>query len=398
MALGTIVPTTELEAINDMLASVGTLPVTSLEAPVAADVETAVNLIRRVMKDVQAHGWHFNTDRGVVLPLDEPEEEEDEDPQTITIPDGVLRLKKSRTVAQRGMDIAHRHEKLWDRVNNTDLFEGPVTVDIVRALDFESMPESARSLVVRKAGREFQEKTLGSSELSAFSKEAIDLAMAELVDAEGLLEDTDFIENFPDQQLAWKVVNDVSVEVQSRGWKFNTRINVPVEAAFALDDEDEPIEDGPMFLSVPEGTLVAKSANTSQMAGWDLAHRGSHMFDVQRDSFDFSPEALSGWTSLPNGKAYLDIIMFVEFEDLPIVAQTYIKIRASRQLQNQKNPTQPEKAGYTQEDEARALKTLRSAEGSAENYNMLRNASVARGVLDRHAVYGSGSMRRWARP
>jgi hypothetical protein len=359
MAINSLTPTTELEAVNAMLAINGVSPIEQedLDAdPIErADVEMAVNLIRLVAKDVQSKGWHFNTDRLVTLTPTAG---------NIAVPSDALRVKKSRTEEQRDMDIAHRHGNLWDRVNNTATFSDPVQVDIVRALDFEDMPETARRYVFIVAGRRFQEQTIGNTELSGFGQKDEDTAYANLIDAEGLLEDTDYLENFPDQQMVNKVLRDVSRKVQSEGWKFNIRRNVEIEP----NDDDE--------LVLPENTLVAKKAATAAMARTvDMAHRGGLMYNVSEDTTTFDPEAL------PEGKAYLDLFVYLELDELPATALDYIKIKAGRQIQAQRNPTQPPAHGYTDQDEAEARRNLVNAEGLPEEFNIFRNMDVARAVF-----------------
>jgi hypothetical protein len=59
-----LVATTELEAVNAMLASIGEAPIASLDSATAADVQTAISLLRNTTREVQARGWRFNTEFG----------------------------------------------------------------------------------------------------------------------------------------------------------------------------------------------------------------------------------------------------------------------------------------------------------------------------------------------
>lgn len=370
MAIDNLVPTTELEAVNAMLAILGESPVVQAdidaEPPEDADVEMALNVIRLYCKSVQSKGWHFNTDRLVTLSPDID--------GNIDVPEDALRIKKSLTEAQRDMDIAHRHGQLWDRVNNTDEFEDDVQVDIVRALDFEEMPETARAYVVILAGRRLQEQSIGNSELSGFGEKDEQAALINLTDAEGLLEDTDYLENFPDQQMVNKILRDVSREVQMQGWKFNLRRNVGIEP----NDDDEIV--------VPEGTLVARKADIASMQVFDIAHRGERMYNVKDDSYTFDASLMQ------DGTAYLDIITYLELDELPEVALKYIRIKAARQIQAQRNPSQPPQNGYTDKDEFDARKALVNAEGVSEDFNIFRNMDAAR-VIFRNNVFGRGRLR-----
>ena len=60
--MSTVIRTTELEAVNYMLLSIGESPVSSLTGTSTADVSIAKEIINRVSTDVQAQGWSWNTD------------------------------------------------------------------------------------------------------------------------------------------------------------------------------------------------------------------------------------------------------------------------------------------------------------------------------------------------
>ena len=63
---------TELQAINQMLAAVGQIPVTSIDTdsnqnPTNPDVAMAMETLRQVSKEVQAEGWDFNKEYNVKI-------------------------------------------------------------------------------------------------------------------------------------------------------------------------------------------------------------------------------------------------------------------------------------------------------------------------------------------
>lgn len=368
MAINSLAPTTELEAVNAMLATTGDTPVTVLTPGLRADVDFALNTVKLVSKSVQAKGWLFNTDRETyLLPAGD---------NTITLDTNVMKVTKSLIDINRDVDYSFRSGKLWDRVNNTNIFVDEVIVDLTRALDFTDMPETARALVFIIAGRRYQQQTLGNVELSGFGAEDEKLALAALVEAEGLLESTDYLLNFPDQRMVNMVLRDVSKEVQSEGWKFNTRLNVS-----AAPDSDKHI-------LLEETWLTAHQAAISQNNCLDTAQRGTLMYDVRNDTDEFTT------TTLPSGILYLDIVEYLELDELPPVALKYIKIKAARQLQASRTTTQPQANGYTDQDEALARRNLLHAEGRAESFNMGRSMAVARVTAFRKDLFGRGRLRR----
>ncbi len=368
MAIDSLAPTTELEAVNAILATTGDTPVTALTPGLRADVDFALSVVRLVSKSVQGKGWLFNTDREVELTpaID----------NTITLDDNVMKVAKSLIEDNRELNFSYRAGKLWDRVNNTDQFTDSAIVDITRALDFEDIPEAARTLIFIMAGRRYQQQTLGNVELSGFGAEDEARALAALVEAEGLLENTDYLLNFPDQRTANLVLQQVSKEVQSEGWKFNTRLNV----ATGFDGDG-------LILLDPEW-LTAKQSIIAENNCLDTAQRGLGMYDVLNDTDVFTTE------TLPSGVLYLDVVEFLALEDLPPVALAYIKLKAARQLQASRNPTQPQANGYTDQDEALARRALVRAEGRKESFNMRRSMSVARVTAFRKDHFGGGRLRR----
>lgn len=56
----TLTPLTELEAVNEILASIGESPVNTIENPTNVDVINCLRILRNVNRRVQSKGWTFN--------------------------------------------------------------------------------------------------------------------------------------------------------------------------------------------------------------------------------------------------------------------------------------------------------------------------------------------------
>lgn len=110
---------TELEAVNEMLMSIGQAPVNTLNVTGIRDVNVARALLAKVSRRVQSRGWNFNTDDAYVLSPDVDD--------IILIPSGALKV-----IPQVGNQYTtRRHEKglaLYDRDNMTFKFAGAATV------------------------------------------------------------------------------------------------------------------------------------------------------------------------------------------------------------------------------------------------------------------------------
>ena len=62
--------TTELEAVNTILSTIGEAPLSSLTGSLPVDGTTAKNVLSEINREVQSAGWHFNTHYKVDLSRD----------------------------------------------------------------------------------------------------------------------------------------------------------------------------------------------------------------------------------------------------------------------------------------------------------------------------------------
>lgn len=154
-----ISPTTELEAINTMLSTIGEAPISTVEDSGVIDAVMARQILRTVDREVQARGWHWNTDKGYPLTPNQHGECE--------LPNGVLRC--DTVIPDDQIDVVVRGKRLYDRRNHTYQINKVVRVDVVTQLPFDELPEAARQYITIRAARVFQERVLGSIELSRFS-------------------------------------------------------------------------------------------------------------------------------------------------------------------------------------------------------------------------------------
>ncbi|WP_421276151.1 hypothetical protein [Aeromonas veronii] len=146
-----ITPTTELEAVNEILSSIGESPVNSLESGLD-DANMALQVLRSVSRAVQSMGWYFNREFGFKLSAD--------DKGVVYVPENTLRLDSNRT------DFMLRAGKIYDANNHTYTLNRGVCVDLVLGLDFEELPEVARCYITLKSARVFQQRTVGSQSLA----------------------------------------------------------------------------------------------------------------------------------------------------------------------------------------------------------------------------------------
>jgi hypothetical protein len=181
-------PTTELEAVNQMLAGIGESPISNLANSGIADAAIARQTLRNVSREVQSKGWHWNTDRGRTL--------------TPSIPDGFLLVPlntmKADTVGiDARVNVVLRGSKLYDVEKHTYTFTEPVKVDIVSFLAFDELPEPARNLITLRAVRRFQMNSVGSTELETPQRRDEIMAMADLMHDEAESADYNLLDHYP---------------------------------------------------------------------------------------------------------------------------------------------------------------------------------------------------------
>lgn len=152
--------TTELDAVNIMLSTIGEAPINSLAAVSGvADAVTAHNILNEVAIQVQEEGWHFNVETNFVLTPAYPSKE-------IFVPDNCIEVDAEDV----NIDVAMRGNRLYDRTNHTYQFEKDIKCSIVLLLPFEELPQAARHYITIRSARVLQQRVVGSQVLGAFTE------------------------------------------------------------------------------------------------------------------------------------------------------------------------------------------------------------------------------------
>ena len=157
-----VAATTELEAINIMLAAIGEAPINSLTDTLPVDARTAQNTLTEVNKEVQSEGWSFNTEIDVTLTRDGSNQ--------INLPINVLRVDPN--IHQHPtIDPIQRGLKLYDRQNNKYEFDEDLICTVVYYRDFVELTEQARRYINIKAARIFVDRLIGDQGLRTYTQE-----------------------------------------------------------------------------------------------------------------------------------------------------------------------------------------------------------------------------------
>ncbi len=166
MPIPTTNATQELPAVNEILASVGQAPVTTLDQT-NPDVAIAYDTLLRVSREIQAEGWSFNTEYNYKTTTDENRE--------FVIPNNMLQvdLSTSTTSSNRvatvnsNKDVVRRDGKLYDKNKDkewtllTDEAGGTIYLDIVWLFDWIDLPVPIQDYIVSRAATLVSSRIVG---------------------------------------------------------------------------------------------------------------------------------------------------------------------------------------------------------------------------------------------
>ena len=143
----------ELPAVNEILASVGQAPVTTLDQT-NPDVAIAYDTLINVSREVQAEGWTFNTEYDYLFSPDSNKH--------IQIPNNILQL--DLTDDYRYQDSIRRDGKLYDKVNHTYEWEHEVRCDVVWFFDWVDLPKPIQDYIVARAATIVSSRIVGDGQ------------------------------------------------------------------------------------------------------------------------------------------------------------------------------------------------------------------------------------------
>ena len=168
-----VAATTELECINIMLAAIGEAPINTLTGTLPVDAVTAQKTLAEINKDVQNEGWSFNQEFNVKLTRDSNNQ----------IALGTDMLKVDANVFDHPtIDVIQRGLKMYDRKNNTYVFDTDLTCNVTYFRNFDEIPESARRYINIRAARVFVDRLVGDDGLRTYTAQDEARARANLME------------------------------------------------------------------------------------------------------------------------------------------------------------------------------------------------------------------------
>ena len=152
--------TQELPAVNEILASVGQAPVTTLDQT-NPDVAIAYDTLLQVSREVQAEGWTFNTEHEYETTTDSNKE--------YVIPNNMLQVDLNNydnTYSTK--NVVRRNGKLYDKYNHTyeitDDASEEIKLDIVWFFDWVDLPVPIQDYIVSRAAAIVSSRIVGDSQ------------------------------------------------------------------------------------------------------------------------------------------------------------------------------------------------------------------------------------------
>ena len=170
--------TSELEAVNTILSTIGESPLNTLSGSLPVDGTIAKNVLSEVSREVQSQGWHFNTHYKVTLSRDTDNK--------IPLATNIVRVEVDpRRYSKVSYDIVQRNNFLYNLAKNEETFDTNFKdATAVYLLPFDEIPEQAKRYITIRSARIFHDRTLGANTIHKFSQEDEAKALSILKQAE----------------------------------------------------------------------------------------------------------------------------------------------------------------------------------------------------------------------
>lgn len=168
----------ELDAVNQIIGTIGESPVNSLENLANVDAINALRILRNVSRQEQARGWSFNIIPSHTLNPDQY--------------NGKIRWNSSFLSLKglNGEKLVHFGDFVKDLANDKIVFTSSITAEAILYIPFEELPEQMRSYIVAKSSYIFQASYFGDDSLTKVIQTQIQDAWQQLMEFE--LENNDY--------------------------------------------------------------------------------------------------------------------------------------------------------------------------------------------------------------
>ena len=182
MASTTTDTETELSAVNAILGAIGQSPVSSIDKT-NPEIGFIYNILRDSNVDLQAEGWHFNTERHVNY---KPQTVGGD--QKIAIGNDILKMDVTDGWTKRNYDVVRRGGYLYDKMDHTDdwdeLTTDGIDLDIVKLISYEDLPEVFKRYIIYKSAVRAATQLVNNPQLAQLLAQQESLARAAIMEYE----------------------------------------------------------------------------------------------------------------------------------------------------------------------------------------------------------------------
>jgi len=170
-----------------------------------------------------------------------------------------------------------------------------------------------------------------------------------------------------DAAIANNILTEISREVQTQGWHFNTQRDMTLSP-------DSTTKYITLPASVVRADIDHASTNSTLSADdRDVAQRGSRLFDRKNNTYEFTTDVKA------------EIIYVLDWDELPEPAHRYITVRAARIFQDRMVGSQAHHS-FSQMDEFRSLALLKEFESDTAEHSIFDNYDIFRIVSRQDAA------------
>jgi hypothetical protein len=188
--------TTQLEAVNIMLHVISEAPVNSLTGTLPLDASLAKSTLEEINREVQSAGWVFNERYKYILSLDINSK--------IPLADNIMRVDLDvNKYSPTTYDVIKQGSFLYNKVENTFVFDKALEAKVILYLDFTDLPENARRYITIRASRIFQDRTIGGNNLHKYNSIDESNALAVLRQEEAQTANHSIFNNYD----TWSIIN-----------------------------------------------------------------------------------------------------------------------------------------------------------------------------------------------
>ena len=174
-------PMTKLDAVNVCLSAMGEPKITSLDTA-GIDAQMASDLVDEVTREVQGAGWHWNRETHTLSP---------DVNGYMVLPANTLRVDTIED--DMPIDVIQRGGRLYNKVDNTYVFDSDLKLEIIVALQFEDLPFAAKNFITYRSARRMQQRALGSETLQKFNEHDENRAWVLLLQDEAATQDSNML-------------------------------------------------------------------------------------------------------------------------------------------------------------------------------------------------------------